>query len=380
MFGSSAGARGAATAEPLVRDRPAAAGTTTPTEDLVTAILAACVVVGATSDAWAHANLLGQLQREGFFTPWHGLLYGGFAASAVWTLSLAFRRRHRVARWWLDGWPVGYRLGAVGVLVFFVAGLGDMVWHTIFGVEASLAASLSPTHLLLVCGAALMFTSPLRSWWAAGGGGGRRAVAGVLSIALTTTLASMLLQYASAFGLASAVETYDLVVATPGSFNASLGLDSYMITTVLLVIPLLLVHRRSPTPWIVTALVVPVSLFPVILHNLANPQLGGALAAIIGAAIVDWILVRLDDARGVEAALRLPLAGVVFAVVVWPAHLLGLQLSGGIQWPVELWTGVVVLTAAAAGALGTLATTTPVLTTSRGVEEPSGTEVSSRVP
>src|SRR4051812_47509635 len=98
------------------------AGITTPDEDLVTSVFACCVIIGATTDAWAHTNLLAQIQKEGFFTPWHALLYGGFAFSAYWTIALAYRRRKRVERWWLDGWPAGYRLGAVGVVTFFVAG------------------------------------------------------------------------------------------------------------------------------------------------------------------------------------------------------------------------------------------------------------------
>jgi hypothetical protein len=354
MSSSTTRASRTGTTETAISGRSAGAGTATPTEDLITSLFAACVICGATTDAWAHSNLLGQLQKEGFFTPWHGLLYGGFLGSAAWTFWLAYRRRKRVAVWWLDGWPVGYRLGAVGVVTFFVAGLGDMLWHTVFGVEASLSASLSPSHILLVCGAALMFTSPLRSWWMVGGGG-RRTVAGVLSIALATTLPSMLLQYVSAFGLASPVLAYDPDTETMGSLHAALGLGSYLVTTMLLVVPLLLVHRRGSTPGIATALVAPVSLFPVVIREFPQAQAAGSVAAIIGAAIVDVILVRLDTERGLEAPGRLPIAAVLFAVVVWSAHLLGLQLGAGIQWPVELWAGVIVLSAAAAGALGVLA-------------------------
>src|SRR5205814_6321490 len=138
----------------------------TPREDAVTALLGTVMMLGVLSDAWAHNNIIKTL--ESFFTPWHALLYAGFAATGAWTFLIAFRRRHLAPEWWRDGWPAGYRLGAVGVVIFLLSGGADMVWHTIFGIEANLAAGLSPSHLSLAIGASLLLTSPLRSWWASG--------------------------------------------------------------------------------------------------------------------------------------------------------------------------------------------------------------------
>ena len=73
---------------------------TTRKEDLVTVVLAAMLIGGSASDAWAHANLGDEL--ESFFTPWHALLYAGFALTAAWTFWLGYRRRSSVARWWLE--------------------------------------------------------------------------------------------------------------------------------------------------------------------------------------------------------------------------------------------------------------------------------------
>jgi|SRR5215470_4676597 len=86
-------------------------------EDLVTAVLASAMVGGLLADAWAHTNII-----ESFFTPWHGLLYGGFLATAIWTFWLGLRRRRRSPGWWRDGWPVGYALGALGAIGFMAGG------------------------------------------------------------------------------------------------------------------------------------------------------------------------------------------------------------------------------------------------------------------
>jgi hypothetical protein len=40
-----------------------------------------------------------------------------------------------------------------------------MAWHLVFGIETDVAALLSPTHLLLATGAALIVAGPLRAAW-----------------------------------------------------------------------------------------------------------------------------------------------------------------------------------------------------------------------
>lgn len=44
--------------------------------------------------------------------------------------------------------PAGYSLGLLGVIIFALGGLGDMWWHTVFGIERDVATLLSPTHLM----------------------------------------------------------------------------------------------------------------------------------------------------------------------------------------------------------------------------------------
>jgi len=332
--------------------RPAELATIT--EDLLTVVFGACLIAGVFADGWAHNNILADVQADGFFTAWHGLLYSGFAATAAWTFWLAYRRRDRTPRWWVDGWPAGYRLGALGVVIFLTGGLGDMVWHTVFGIEASIDALLSPSHLLLVVGATLLLSSPMRSWWAAGGGG-PRAATGVAATALATTAASIFLLYASAFGSIAPVLPYDGIEGTMGHLHAALGLASYLVTTALLLVPLLWIHRRRTTPGAATALVAIVAMFPVVTREFPQPQTLAALAAIAGAAVADWAIVQLDRTRGMDAPLRLPIAGAVFAALVWASHLLALHLHSGIQWPVELWTGTVLSTALVGVVLGGLA-------------------------
>src|SRR5688572_4354224 len=142
-------------------------------DDLIGALCSLALIGGVLTDAWAHTNILETL--DGFFTPWHAMLYSGAAATIAWTWWLAFRHRHEDPRWFLNRWPAGYGIGAIGSVLFLVAGAGDMFWHEIFGVEVTLKAVLSPSHVALTLAILLLVTSQLRSWWASGEGGLRTA-------------------------------------------------------------------------------------------------------------------------------------------------------------------------------------------------------------
>jgi hypothetical protein len=339
---------------PPATGRLTTAEVVSPRDDLITVILGACMMGGAMSDGWAHNNRIAEIQSEGFFTPWHALLYSGFAATAAWTVWLAFRRRDRIPRWWVDGWPVGYRIGALGVLIFLVGGLCDMVWHTIFGVEKTLDALMSPSHLLLLVGSALFLSSPTRSWWAAEDSR-LRAATGVAAIGLATMAASIFLSFASAFQGIAPVLPYEEVIESFGGVRAAHGVASYVITTGLLAVPMLMVFRRRPAPGIATALTLLVAMFQVVTREFPHPQTLAAVAAIAAAVLVDVILVQLDRRRGFDAPLRLPIAAAVLAGLVAAAHLLALHFQDGFKVPVEIWSGTILVSALVAAVLGGLA-------------------------
>jgi len=77
--------------------------------DLVTAALAAWLIVGLFVDGWAHNT---RPLLETFFTPWHALFYSGFASLAAWSV------------WRRAAVPPGYGLAVVGLALLF----GPLVW------------------------------------------------------------------------------------------------------------------------------------------------------------------------------------------------------------------------------------------------------------
>src|SRR5437879_4785447 len=129
--------------------------------DWAVALLSVWLVGGVFVDGWAHNHLQ---SLENFFTPWHALLYSGFAAVST-PIAVAWLLGVRRGRPFLAAVPDGYELSAVGVVLFGIGGLLDMLWHLAFGIEVSTDALLSPTHLLLVSSGILIISGPLRAGW-----------------------------------------------------------------------------------------------------------------------------------------------------------------------------------------------------------------------
>ncbi|MEP7288295.1 MAG: DUF5050 domain-containing protein [Chloroflexota bacterium] len=132
-----------------------------PRFDWITAFTAVWLICGLYLDGWAHNH--GKADST-FFTPWHAILYSGYAASAL-VLGGAMIINRRRGHSWARALPAGYGAALLGVAIFAFAGLGDMIWHIVFGIEANTDALLSPTHLLLATAGSLIMTGPFYAVW-----------------------------------------------------------------------------------------------------------------------------------------------------------------------------------------------------------------------
>jgi hypothetical protein len=152
--------------------------------DWIIALVSIWWMGGLFVDVWAHSNVP---QLETFFTPWHAVLYSGFLAVAA-ALVIKNIRNWKLAALgdmasgafpspvtcisntgrrssFLESVPAGYELSLLGVGIFAVSGVGDLTWHLPFGIERSVDALLSPTHLGLALGVGLALSGPFRAAW-----------------------------------------------------------------------------------------------------------------------------------------------------------------------------------------------------------------------
>lgn len=332
--------------------------------DLVTALIGLWLVGAVFSDGWAHFNVP---ELESFFTPWHLALYVGFAVMAGWVGLLAWqgRRPGAVPLAWV---PYGYRGAVLGVVLFGLGGVADLIWHEVFGIEVAVDALVSPSHLLLGAGALLILTAPLRAQRllspAASDHPPTWTLPAVLSLVLSTALVGFFLLYVSPFPMPAPVEVFvPTPEGTPGHLESELpviaGLGSYLVATAIIFVPFLLMLRgQAGVPrGGLTLLVGTYAGLSVMVMDFPVVAVAGALGATLGAGVGDIGLATLPVRARASSTAPALLAGGV-AVLVWSGQLAGLAIAAGLGWPASLWFGVVVLAGFSAAALGLLSSST----------------------
>jgi hypothetical protein len=307
-------------------------------DDAVAGLCGVWMLSGLFVDGWAHRNQ----KPETFFTPWHGLLYSGFMASSVWML-MVIRRYQRPGVPFRRSLPVGYGFRSVGVGVFGIGAVLDLVWHELFGVEANIEALLSPTHLVLLSGGLLMAVGPIVSTLAREGRNQKPTWASTGPIVGTVVFITALLQFFFMY-----LSPYDYGAFE--SFNGEVvrGIGAIVVFTLITTVALLFVIRRIVVPHgaFVLLLFVPALAQTVLTSfDTALRLVGPALAAVL--AELSWGRVS----RSSTAAKRyvIPAWIAALTLVTWFGLFIGVELSDGIGWSVHLWTGAPVLAALLAG-------------------------------
>jgi hypothetical protein len=339
--------------------------------DLVAVACATWMMVGLFLDGWAHSNIVDEL--ESFFTPWHAVFYSGFTATAAWILYQVWRLQSPTGRFDARRVPAGYGLGLVGLVVFAVGGVGDALWHSIFGIEADIEALLSPTHLLLFSGTVLVLSSPWRAAWHSdvpAVQGWRGLMPALSSMTLTTAMVAFFFSYLSPFtefwsteNYASWVSSMGGVGSDLGELSIGLGIAAHLWTTLVLVTPLVLALQRWRLPFgAVTVLFTVVALGLSAMEALDGAEM--VLSALVGGIGTDLAIrilavppIRPAAVRGLAAAVR-GLAALV-PVLLWTTNFAIVDIVWGLGWSVELWAGTVCLCALSALSLAYLVTAPP---------------------
>ena len=318
-------------------------------EQVVGVFFGLWMIVGLFLDGWAHDNN----KPESFFTPWHGILYSGFAGAGAGAAWIALRRR-RPGRPLREALPQGHGLTLAALAVFAAAAFGDLVWHETLGVEVGIEALLSPTHLLLLGSGIVALSAPLRAAWSTSPrapDGLRQFLSPLLSLALLTALVGFFMLYLSPFVNDAPAQGFDRLASTPHEHPADdpaelrqlLGIASVLMTTVLLAVPTHLLLRRwaPPAGAFVVFYGVVVTLF-VALNEFGH-------AAAIAAALAAGVAAD-------QVARRWPSATAAAAVsMLWLGYFATYELTaGGVEWVAEIWTGTVVLSALLAAGIGVL--------------------------
>lgn len=332
-------------------------GRMTTNKHYITIVFGLWLIAGVFIDGFAHNH--GAV--ETFFTPWHAILYSGFLASAAWMTWLLYRSKQAAGGTWAQAAPTGYGLGLIGVVVFLLGGLGDMGWHIIFGIEQNVDALLSPTHLVLLIGALLILSSPFRAGWSnreMTAPNWREFAPPFLSIVITAGAVSFFLMYAWMFRYnlpaAPVIDWYwdryydENIVEN----NEMRGLTYILLNTLIFMYPVFLLMKRWMIPFGTIALLFTLltALMSVLDGFVNYPSIIIAFAAgLVGDLLYRWL--RPDEGR--IWAYRI--LAIVVPAALWSFYYLWMQISDGIGWSTELWSGSIVEASLASLGLSLLA-------------------------
>lgn len=322
--------------------------------DLAYALLAAWLVGGLYLDGWAHTHLAETL--ESFLTPWHAVFYAGFAATAALLLAATVRRHgaDRVA--WSAAAPAGYAPSLAGIALFATGGVADSVWHTLFGIETSVDALVSPPHLVLALGLGLIVSGPLTAAWRRVAALDAVTVAALtVSLALTLSLLTFFTQFANPFVEAWATESNlrehaPLLGGLPATLTDDvtpvIGVTAILLQAALLVGILLPVVGRWQLPFGTITVVVTLN---VLLVSFIGDQQRLLPAAVVAGLVGDLLVQRLRpaaDPRGlVVLATALP-------AVLYAAYFATLLVLDRVIWPGTLAVGTIALAGIVGGMVG----------------------------
>ncbi|GAA3348366.1 hypothetical protein GCM10020358_66600 [Amorphoplanes nipponensis] len=316
-------------------------------ERWVLLVASAWLVSGLQLDAYAHATTP---ELETFWTPWHGVLYSGIAASGL-TLVWLMRPRLPVIPTYstLLALPNALRIPLAGMALLLVGGGVDTLWHNVFGIEQGLEIFVSPSHELIILGMVLVAAGPALMLATRPGRGlsvadGTLATISALLAVLPLHIYSL---HASAFGMT--------FFGDPGAerfriFSADAQVvHGYLFSTVLLLLPILIMGRRWRLPFGVPAVLVAVP--AALMHLMFNSQQSWWLPLTVAGAAAGAELVLRLAGRAVRwpADGRWFAAGLVAPLIVWGAVLAVATRTVGVSWNVHMVSGLLTLAALTGG-------------------------------
>lgn len=311
--------------------------------DWLLTLLSILFVFGLFLDGWAHTH--GQVDQS-FFTVWHGILYASHLLVLGFLGANVFVNVWRGFSLW-QALPNGYLLSLAGALLFIFGGVGDLVWHTLFGIEKQVEALYSPTHLILATAALLMVTGPLRAAWRRDKSTTRlseqlRAPAlaqapMVLSLTLTLSVLTFFTQVAypiaNLWGINNPFPDPEL--------NQEMGVVSLQLSAVLVTGCVLFVLNRFKLAPGALSLVIGLNTLAMgALYDQGAYPLLPVLAVMAAGVLADGLVQFLAPSPTRPMALRV--FAFVFPVLLSGFYLVALELTQGVWWAIHLSAGSIV--------------------------------------
>jgi hypothetical protein len=291
-------------------------------------ILCGWLMAGAYLDAWHHHNLTSPETSP--FTPYHFLLYAAEAAIGVF-LGINVVRNFLRYGTWDELLPDGYGMSLLGSVLFGIGGVLDLLWHLRFGVELSVAALFSPTHLLLMLSGGLIVSGPLRAAFRRAGDVAPWSA--VVSAALTLSMFTFFAQFDQPW-IQRWAAGVSAVPVSPRYMQEELGMLGLILYATVLSGMLVVCLRRFALPLgSVTAILVINGALVSSVEQHTELVAVSVIAGIVG----DALLFILRPSPGRRDGFRLFAFSVPLALTA--IYIGFLSATTGVWWETPVWSG-----------------------------------------
>jgi hypothetical protein len=304
-------------------------------------------------DAWAH----GHVPVESFFTPYHAVFYSGMFVLAI-VIAVFWLRYRSLGYDWVNAFPRPYRLALLGIPIFALGGVGDMVWHRVLGIEEGVDALLSPTHQILGLGIFFLSSGPIRSVLA------NRAISTTLGRQLPLALGLATWLILAHFGTAYAFDPAAGRSNAPppiSPFNSdyltALSIGYYKIATGVLIVifqstliagfALWLVSRMHPCPGMLTILFLIGNIPAAAAFTNQTPLLAVTVAqSLLTGLLADALVARYDPHPTLGSMRAFRSFAIAVPMTYIGVYLIGTGFAGRIWWDWNvalgswIWSGV----------------------------------------
>lgn len=293
--------------------------------------------LGVFLDGWAHTHLDSAL--ETIFTPWHAVFYGGII-SVMLLLAVQLFLNHRKGFAWKRSLPREYMFTLWGMLLVMVGGPGDLIWHALFGIEVGIEALLSPTHILLAVGGAMVVSGPLHAIWYRD-----RTIRSIHPIPVIFSFTYLLMtlgfmtQFLHPFNFPWMANEFLFENPIHPNYGGGLGVANAIVFTGIFM-GLVLASIRH---WIF-----PIFSFTAILtlNALAITIMHGEHHYFILTALIAGLLIDILYKRTCTLALRerhIRLFGIFAPVILFTTYVLTILAADSTTWSIHMWAGMIVI-------------------------------------
>lgn len=294
-------------------------------------------IAGVFLDGWAHTHLDSAL--ETIFTPWHAVFYSGVLA-VTFLLFIQLYINHTKGYAWKRSLPREYMFSLFGLILVFVGGPGDLIWHSLFGIEVGIEALLSPTHILLAVGGAVVVSGPLHAIWYRD----RKIqtihkIPVILSFTYLLMTLGFMLQFLHPFNFPWMSQTFFNENVINNDIAGGLGVANAIVFTGIFIGLILASIRHWLFPFGSFAAVLTLNAFAVTMMH-------GEFYIFIITAFISGILIDILYQKVCALSLKekhIRIFGIFAPMILFTTYVITILVTDTTPWSIHMWAGMIVI-------------------------------------